>query len=180
MLIGLNALKTVDREKAPVLDAWFQGDEHPVVSVAKTFLSAVQIHNSIKGLAKEHTPVPSLPRHAPAVAKTPAPATTSSPYQAISTILEPGSRSSRWLSHYGLMDQFASSDCFVDMSMNPDGGMSAVLRSPEGYRRTVVCRPDGSSAQRITGPHGQELVRFNKNGDPVTVGEKQDSSLAIA
>ncbi len=180
MLIGLNAINTLDREKAPVLNAWFDSDEPVAVSAPKTVPPAVQIHNSIKAMAKAQTSVPTMPRYAPEVIVKAESLATSSPYQAISSILEPSSRSSQWLGHYGLLEQFSSTDCFVDMSMNPDGGMSAVLRSPQGYRRTVVCRADGSSAQRITGPLGQELVRFNKNGDPVTVGDKKESTLAIA
>lgn len=191
MLIGLNAIKTVNRTKAPVLDAWFDGDEQApaastasvvavaTVSAAKAMLASVQFHGSLKGMKRSQTEVPSLPRHAEtAPAKAVAPVV--SPYHSLSTILEPNSRSSSWLNHFGLMQEFASNECFVDMTMTPDGGMSAVLRSPSGYRRTVVCRPDGTSAQRVTGPRGEEILRFNNDGEPINIANKRENALAIA
>jgi hypothetical protein len=184
MLIGLNTLKTVSREKAAVMSAWFDGEEDktsPVqaaVQTAKAVFASVEIRASLKAVSRRQNSVPSLPRHAQA-----SPVATKaawSPYQSMSNILDPNSRSSRWLASYGMFQQFASTDCFVDMSMTPDGGMSAVLRSPAGFRRTVVCRPDGSVAQRITGPHGEEIIRFNNDGDPTYSYNKADAQLAIA
>ena len=179
MIIGLNALKTVTREKAATLNAWFE-DEQPAqqaVQAAKQMFSAVQIRASLKAISRHTNEVPALPRHAQVA---PVAQTTWSPYQAMSAILDANSKSSRWLAQYGLFAQFATTDCFVDMSMTPDGGMSAVLRSPSGFRRTVVCRPDGSVAQRITGPQGDEIIRFNNDGDPITTANKTERVLAIA
>jgi hypothetical protein len=78
------------------------------------------------------------------------------------------------------MQHFTSTDCFVDMSMTPEGGMNAVLRAPSGLRRTIVCRADGTSAQRVTGANGEELIRFNNDGEPVYTYDKAEASLAIA
>lgn len=168
MLIGLNTLKTAS--KTPVATAWFTEEE----AVAAPQQTTVEIRASLKSVSRAHNVVPSLPRHA---GKQEA---AWSPYQAMSQILDAGSRSSRWLAQYGLFQQFQSTDCSVDMSMTPDGGMSAVLRSPSGFRRTVVCRPDGSVAQRITGPSGEEIVRFNNEGDPVCTYNQAEAQLAIA
>lgn len=185
MLIGLNALKNAARDKSAVLDAWFSPEQEtqaPVKSQAggaKSAFSNVLIANSIKSLSRAQSEVPALPRHAQAVPGSAA-VTSSTPYQILSNILEPTSPSSRWLSQHGLLQQFYSKDCFVDLSTTSDGGMSAVLRSPEGYRRTVVCRVDGTSAQRITGPRGEEIVRFNNSGEPVNPANKADNALAIA
>jgi hypothetical protein len=185
MLIGLNALRT-NREKSAVLNAWFDGEEEKPatqpVTVPKHNFASVEIRASFRSLTRKQTTVPSLPRHAQQNAPRPVQAVQAqwSPYQAMSTILDANSRSSRWLAQYGLLQQFASTDCLVDMSMTPDGGMSAVLRSPYGYRRTVVCRPDGSVSQRITGPQGEEIVRFNNDGDPVHSYNKAQPVLQIA
>lgn len=174
MLIGLNTLNTVSREKVSVINSWFDTEESPAAVQDSQRTSSVQIRSSLKSVSRIHSSVPSLPRHAQAQQS------AWSPYQAMSKILDPNSRSSRWLATYGLLQQFYSTDCFVDMSMTPDGGMSAVLRSPAGYRRTVVCRPDGSVAQRITGPHGDEILRFNNEGDPIYSYNKAQAELAIA
>jgi hypothetical protein len=172
MLIGLNTLKTVS-QNTQVATAWFTDEE--AAPVAAPQQSTIQIRPSLKSVSRATTAVPSLPRHAQKQTQA-----AWSPYQAMSSILESSSRSSRWLAQYGLFQQFASTDCFVDMSMTPDGGMSAVLRSPAGFRRTVVCRPDGSVSQRITGPRGEEIVRFNNDGDPVYSQNKAEAQLAIA
>jgi hypothetical protein len=162
MLIGLNALRT-NREKSAVLNAWFDGEEEKPatqpVTVPKHNFASVEIRASFRSLTRKQTTVPSLPRHAQQNAPR--------PVQAVQA-------------QYGLLQQFASTDCLVDMSMTPDGGMSAVLRSPYGYRRTVVCRPDGSVSQRITGPQGEEIVRFNNDGDPVHSYNKAQPVLQIA
>lgn len=165
MLIGLNTLKTVSNSQ--VATAWFT--EEPVAPQQAT----IEIRASLKSVSRAANAVPSLPRQCQKQAAW-------SPYQAMSQILDGDSRSSQWLAHYGLLQQFQTTDCFVDMSMTPDGGMSAVLRAPSGVRRTVVCRPDGSVAQRITGPRGEEIVRFNNDGDPVYSYNKAEAQLAIA
>jgi hypothetical protein len=178
MLIGLNTIKTVSREKAAVTNAWFDGEDEkptqPTVQSAATLFAAVEIRASFKSVTRAQSAVPSLPRHAQGAKK------AFSPYQAMSDVLDASSRSSRWIAQNGLAQQFSSTDCFVDMSMMADGGMSAVLRSPSGYRRTVVCRPDGTIAQRITGPRGEEIARFNNEGDAIYSLNKADLQLAIA
>jgi hypothetical protein len=177
MLIGLNTIKTVSREKAAVTSAWFDGeDEKPAQVTAQTakVFAAVEIRASLKSVTRAQSSVPSLPRHAQATQK------AWSPYQVMSDVLDGNSRSSRWIAQNGLWQQFSSTDCFVDMSMMADGGMSAVLRSPAGFRRTVVCRPDGTIAQRITGPRGEEIVRFNNDGEPLYSINKAEAQLAIA
>lgn len=188
MLIGLNALKSANRQSA-VLNAWFDEEEKSAaaapMAAPKNVFAAVEIRASFRSVTRKQTAVPSLPRHAGSAPVAIAPVakqqTAWSPYQAMSNILDVNSRSSRWLNQYGLLQQFASTDCFVDMSMTPDGGMSAVLRSPHGYRRTVVCRPDGSVSQRITGPQGEEIIRFNNDGDPIYAhNNKAEPVLAIA
>lgn len=178
MLLGLNALKSANRQPAATLDAWFESEEKApaqnAISAAKAMFSQVSIGSSIKSIQRQ-----AAAQVAPPAPKA-EPAEVTSPYQALSYILEPNSRSSRWLAQYGLLTQFSGNDCFVDMSMTPDGGMSAVLRSPQGFRRTVVCRPDGTSAQRVTGPQGEEIVRFNNEGDAIYAVNKRESELAIA
>jgi hypothetical protein len=174
MLIGLSALKTVS--KAPVLDAWFQTDEHSeaqeaivAMETVKELLAEVQIKNSLRHIPKANgSSVPSLPRFAevPAAAAVEA-APAKSPYQALSDILDADSRSSQWLQAAGLLRKFTTTECFVDMTMTSEGGVNSVLRSPDGFRRTVVCRADGTISQRITGPNGEEVVRFNNSGEAV-------------
>jgi hypothetical protein len=184
MLIGLSALKTV--QKAPVLDAWFQSEENvpdgdAAVQSVKSLIAGVQIKNSLRNIGTVTTSttvassVPSLPRFAetpPAPVSQPA----KSPYQSLSDVLDSDSRSSQWLQAAGLLQKFMTIDCFVDMTMTSEGGVSSVLRSPDGFRRTVMCRPDGSISQRITGPNGDEVVRFTANGDAVVPADKQTIS----
>lgn len=145
-------------------------------------------------LAESGTSVPALPEKVTAWERRPAekitaehqkielgPAETQapprSPYQVLSEILDADSPSSRWLDTAGMLQKFMSTDCFVDMTMTSDGGVSSVLRSPDGYRRTVVCRIDGSTSQRITGPRGEEIVRFLNSSEAVVAADKRDNDL---
>lgn len=196
MLIGLNAMKTISRRNAPALDSWF-GEEpkaEELANPANEMLAEVRMHKSLKSMqADKPSAVPGLPRSAsqetakPITDATPkapaaivAPAEKLSPYQQLNQILEPDSQSSRWLAHHGLLDKFTAHDCYVDISMAADGGFNAALRSTDGYRRTVVCRADGTSSQRITGPQGEEVLRFNSQGEPVVPSsQKRELSPAV-
>lgn len=90
----------------------------------------------------------------------------------------PDSPSSQWLAQRGLFQKFNSPDCIMDLQMTADGGVSSIVRATDGYRRTVVCRPDGTSSQRITDATGMEIVRFNSLGEIVQPSElKQTRSL---
>ena len=175
------------------------------VASAQELLARVQIKNSIANIPTiSKSTVPSLPRFASAPAPVPSaprplaapalrpklqapspvganpqpPVQTKSPYQALSETLDADSRSSQWLAAAGLLPKFMTIDCFVDMTMTSEGGVSSVLRSPDGFRRTVVCRPDGTISQRITGPSGEEIVRFNTNGDASLPNDKRRNELA--
>lgn len=89
------------------------------------------------------------------------------PFQQVSDILGSDSQSSRLLGER-LLSKFTAADCIMDMSLSPDGTVSAALKASDGYRRTVVCRPDGKTSQRITGPRGEEIVQFTSSGQVVT------------
>ncbi len=101
--------------------------------------------------------------------------TRETPFQQVHGILDADSSSSRLLGDR-LLSKFTAPDCIMDMSMSPDGTVSAALKAGDGYRRTVVCRPDGKTSQRITGPGGEEIVRFTSSGQIVTAldGQRQN------
>lgn len=86
------------------------------------------------------------------------------PFGRVERILALDSTSSKWLEEKGYLKMFTSPNCTLDMSFTTDAKVSAVLTSPEGFRRTVVCCPDGKSFQRITAPNGEEMVRFLSSG----------------
>ncbi len=101
-----------------------------------------------------------------------------SPFQNLSNTVAPDHFSSRWLSQYvaadgqNLLDKFTAADCLMDMSIAPDGTVSAALTAGcRSYRRTVVCRPDGTTSQRVSGPGGVEIVRFRADGKIVQTGD---------
>lgn len=187
MLIGLNVLKTV--AKAPILDAWFHADDSdasPAEETGNALLDAVNIRSSLRHMpvGKTASAVPAMPRFAaqeqkPEAVKESAPAPIAampierrSPYQKLSDILDSSSASSAWLESAGLLNKFMSTDCFVDMTMTSEGGVTSVLRSSDGFRRTVMCRADGYISQRITSPSGEELVRFSNTGEVVLPGKR--------
>lgn len=184
MLVGLRSLRTTAKEAA-VLDSWFTEetatDAQKSASAAHDLFESIQIRKSLRSVG-HGSPVPQMPRCTPpscppmSTAAQPA-----SPYQALHNILDARSRSSVYLAQVGLLEKFTALECFVDISMMPDGGVSAALRSADGHRRTVVCRKDGTTGQRITSPSGEEIVRFNNNGEPVFPSElKRQPILAIA
>lgn len=184
MLVGLKNLRTT-APKAAVLDSWFS--EEPVSEAQKSYTAAhdlfdsIHIRKSLKSVARHENSVPQMPRctppSCPPLHGGVAPA---SPSQTLHNILDSQSRSSSYLTQIGLLEKFTAQECFVDISMMPDGGVSAALRSVDGFRRTVVCRKDGTSGQRITSPSGAEIIRFNNNGEPLFPSElKRQPVLAI-
>lgn len=174
------------QRKAPaeILEAWF-GSEEPVVEADPDY----SIHSSLRSLKPQgQSSIPAMPswsaNRAPAVkavqelpVKELPPA---SPYQMMSCALHMDSPSSQWLQRNGLLSKFIATDCTVDVTMTPDGTVNAALRSADGYRRTLLCRPDGSCAQRITAPNGAEIVRFDSNGQPIITLDKRENLLATA
>lgn len=179
MLIGLNALKSTSREvNAEILDAWFEPAESKnvpaseVVESVKELFDQVKIHNSLRQVTKSTSSIPAMPRFAEEQKPEP-PKAPKTPYQALTDILDADSVSSRWLESCGLLHKFMTTDCFVDMTMTSEGGVTSVMRSKDGYRRTVMCRADGTVSQRVTGPRGDEIVRFNAHGEAV-VSDKRD------
>lgn len=67
-----------------------------------------------------------------------------------------------------LLDKFTRPDCLMDMSIAPDGTVSAALTAGcRAYKRTIVCRPDGTYSQRVVGPGGQELVRIRSDAQGI-------------
>jgi hypothetical protein len=175
------------QKKAPaqVLQAWF-GPEEPAAEENSDYA----IHSSLRSLKQQgQSSIPAMPTwgadRAPAkavVKEIPASIELkpASPYQAMDSILQMDSPSSQWLHNNGLLNKFISTDCTVDVTMTPDGTVNAALRSADGYRRTLLCRPDGSSAQRITGPNGAEIIRFDSHGQPVVALDKRENLLATA
>jgi hypothetical protein len=93
------------------------------------------------------------------------------PFSLSESLRGPDSESSKLLKQYNLYDKFSTTQCHEHISWGPDGSVSVALKSADGYRRTIVCRADGTSAQRITDPNGKEIVRFS-NGQ---VFQSQDS-----
>ena len=176
------------QRKAPaeILDAWFGPEETKVEED-----SQYAIHSSLRSLKPQgQSSIPAMPSwgadRAPAVKAVVQElplrneVTPSSPYQVMSCILQIDSLSSQWLQRNGLLSKFIATDCTVDVTMTPDGTVNASLRSSDGYRRTLLCRPDGSSAQRISGPNGSEIVRFDSNGHPIHALDKRENLLQTA
>lgn len=90
-----------------------------------------------------------------------------SPFGMSETLRGADSESSKLLAQHGLYDKFSSIACHEHISWGPDGSVSVALKSSDGYRRTIVCRADGTSAQRIADPNGKEILRFASNGQVV-------------
>ena len=190
------------KQQLETLDSWFTPEnknENTGETKAQEPEKNFEIHKSLRGLQKRNTSIPSMPAAsttttdelpaitapAPIEKETPAPnkELNLTPYQLMSDILGFESRSSQILSQMDLLDKFTASDCTMDMTMSCDGTVNAALRSADGFRRTVVCRPDGTSSQRITDNKGVEIVRFNSQGQIVkTTGEikRQDFLSATA
>jgi hypothetical protein len=193
MIVALNTLKTATRSEA--LNSWFASEERPAatkataaVDAARQLLSWVQIKHSLASIKvagkRNSTSVPELPRFArqdTAPARVPLATDMPSPYQMLQQTLSPHSRSSQWLKQFGWLEKFTSNETFVDIKSSSDGSYSASLRSPDGWRRTIVCRADGTCSQRITTGTGIEVLRFTGDGEPVRPSESKQSTVpAIA
>jgi hypothetical protein len=133
------------------------------------------IMNSLRSIGSQSS-VPALPYATTASKEEVEPALT--PFQVMRSIINPDSASSRWMAAAGLLQKF--NDCVMDMKMTTEGGVNAILRSEDGYRRTILCRPDGSHSQRITDAAGNEIVRFNSLGQPVFPDLKRELVPAMA
>lgn len=100
--------------------------------------------------------------------------TTVSPLTRVNQALEENSDSSRWLNQRGYLEAFKSPDCMLDISFSTADKnvlkVGAVMSAPDGSKRTVVACDDGTTFQRITGPGGQEIVKFLSNGQIVEFG----------
>lgn len=119
------------------------------------------IVNSLRQITRGGASAPAMPT-APVIHPIdPAPA---SPYERMEYTLSPLSNSSQFLAEHGILEKFTSEQAVMDMALSPEGFLAASIRSADGYRRTVICRPNGSIAQRVTGPDGKELVRFASDG----------------
>ena len=89
------------------------------------------------------------------------------PLGRVNDMLDDSSPSSRWLKERGYLDSFKSADCTLELSFGNDksgGKVGAVLVAPDGTKRTAVACENGTSFQRLTGPNGQELVKFLSSG----------------
>lgn len=200
MVLALFGSDKGTRLNTEVLDSWFQqGQSRPEEAKApagkpeiegrlprQTGNSAVekfdkfQIWNSLRSLTGTNSDVPALPSMlgGKEIQKPAAPAARS-PFQMVSEILAPESPSSRFLAQHQLLNKFISSDCIQDVSMAPDGSVRGVLKSADGYRRTLVCRADGTSSQRISGPNGEEIVRFSQSGQIIQSGDLKRERAAL-
>lgn len=100
--------------------------------------------------------------------------TSVSPLTRVNQVLEENSDSSRWLNQRGYLEAFKSPDCMLDISFSTADKnvlkVGAVMSAPDGSKRTVVACDDGTTFQRITGPGGQEIVKFLSNGQIVEFG----------
>lgn len=93
--------------------------------------------------------------------------TSLSPLGTVNAMLEDHSPSSQWLKERGYLDAFKSANCTLELSFGADKGggkVGAVLVAPDGTKRTAVACENGTSFQRLTGPNGQELVKFLSSG----------------
>lgn len=101
-------------------------------------------------------------------------AQTKSPFMQLHDIVQPEHISSQHLrtiranDGLTLLDKFSRPDCLMDMNIAPDGTVSALLTAGcRAYKRTIVCRPDGTFSQRVTGPGGQEIVRLRSDAQGI-------------
>ena len=104
--------------------------------------------------------------------------TSVSPLARVNQTLEENSESSRWLNQRGYLEAFKSPNCVLDISFSTDKNLlkvGAVLSAPDGSKRTIVACDDGTSFQRISGPGGQEIVKFLSNGQIVEFGDTKKS-----
>lgn len=106
--------------------------------------------------------------------------TSVSPLTRVNQILEENSDSSRWLNQRGYLEAFKSPNCMLDISFSTADKnvlkVGAVMSAPDGSKRTVVACDDGTTFQRITGPGGQEIVKFLSNGQIVEFGNDMKRS----
>lgn len=85
-------------------------------------------------------------------------------YERMENTLSQDSYSSHVLAKHGILARFLSESAVLDISMAPDGSLTACVRSADGFKRTVICRPNGTTSQRVTNSDGRELVRFASDG----------------
>lgn len=89
------------------------------------------------------------------------------PLGRVNQMLDDNSQSTRWLKERGYLEAFKSENCTLELSFGNDrsgGKVGAVLIAPDGTKRTAVACENGTSFQRLTGPNGQELVKFLSSG----------------
>lgn len=105
--------------------------------------------------------------------------TSAPPLTRVNQILDEHSETSRWLNQRGYLDVFKSSSCVLDITFSTEKSVkvAAVLKAPDGSKRTVVACDDGTTFQRITGPRGQEIVQFMSNGQIVEYGKRTGETL---
>lgn len=96
--------------------------------------------------------------------------TSITPLGRVNSMLDDHSPSSQWLKDRGYLESFKSDKCTLELSFGADKGggkVGAVLLAPDGTKRTVVACENGTSFQRLTGPNGQELVKFTSSGQVI-------------
>lgn len=89
------------------------------------------------------------------------------PLGRVNEMLDDNSPSTRWLRERGYLEAFKSENCTLELSFGNDrsgGKVGAVMVAPDGTKRTAVACENGTSFQRLTGPNGQELVKFLSSG----------------
>lgn len=145
------------------MESWFEGTAVCDIQSAAPAGTAINIVKSLRHIANASCSLPPLPgiETAPAPQETPH---AMSAYDRMDNTLSRESYSSHVLAKHGILEKFLSDSAVLDIAMAPDGSLTASVRSEDGYRRTVICRPNGSVSQRVTSNDGRELVRFASDG----------------
>lgn len=160
-LVGMKQSSPTNR--TPMMESWFEGTAVCDIKAAAPEGTAVNMVKSIRHISRSGSS--SLPPM-PGIETSPAQAEPQpmSAYERMENTLSPHSYSSTVLAKHGILDKFLSDKAILDIAMAPDGSLTACVRSPDGYRRTVICRQNGQISQRVTSNDGRELVRFASDG----------------
>jgi hypothetical protein len=149
-----------------IMASWFEGTAACDIRQAAPPGAPLSFIRSLRQITKTATTLPPLPgmEAPPGIAQPAVEEKPISAYERMDNTLSRDSYSSHVLSKHGILERFLSESAVLDISMSPDGSLTACVRSADGFKRTVICRQNGSTSQRVTSSDGRELVRFASDG----------------